>query len=75
MSKCTCIKRPGDEYYCPTHGGDGSWIDLKVKADMLIEALGDWVVTLGPEVKQSAAQAFGQQLKDLGQTLQRTNDE
>ena len=67
---CTCQTLPGDEYYCSVHGGEGSLVDLKVKTDLLIEALGEWIVTQDETVKESAAEAFGRQLKTLGQTLQ-----
>lgn len=72
--KCNCVNRPGDEYYCPTHGGEGCWIDLKVKSDMLIEKLGDWIINQSDDAKRSAAAAFGVELKALGQTLQKIED-
>lgn len=70
MEQCTCQEIPGDEYYCSVHGGEGCLADLKIKSDMLIERLGDWIVQQQNEIKQSAADAFGQELKALGQTLQ-----
>ncbi len=45
-------------------------IDLKVKSDMLVEKLGDWIVKQSNAVKRSAADAFGQEFLALGQTLQ-----
>lgn len=68
---CTCTNKPGDEYYCQVHGGEGCWIDLKVKSDMLIEKLGDWIVTQSNDVKRSAADAFGEEMKVVGRTLQK----
>lgn len=74
--KCTCTDRPGDEYYCPAHGGGGgSWIDLKVKTDMLMGKLGDWIVCQNPDIKQTAAESFGQEMKILGQTLYKLPDQ
>lgn len=26
--RCLCTTRQGDAYYCPTHGGNGSWSAL-----------------------------------------------
>lgn len=72
---CTCFDKPGDEYYCSVHGGEGSWIDLKVKSDMLIEKLGNWIVGQNNDVKESAASAFGDELKTLGKTLAKVTDE
>jgi len=66
---CTCTDYPGDDYYCPIHGGAGCWIDLKVKADMLCEKLAGWIVSQNQDVLQSAAQTFGDELKTLKQTL------
>jgi hypothetical protein len=71
---CTCVDRPGDEYYCPHHGGEGCWIDLKVKTDMLVEKLGDWIVNQSNNIKRSAAVAFGAELKTLGQTIWKVAD-
>lgn len=72
---CTCVNKPGDEYYCQVHGGEGCWVDLKVKSDLLIEALGDWIVAQSNDVKRSAASAFGGELKTLGETLSKLVDE
>jgi hypothetical protein len=72
---CQCQGRSGDEYYCPIHGGEGCWIDLKVKSDMLIEKLGDWIVNQNNDIKSSAKSAFGAELKILGQTLQKMANE
>lgn len=72
---CTCVNKPGDEYYCQVHGGEGCWADLKVKSDMLIEKLGDWIVNQTNDVKRSAAEAFGAEMKELGKTLQKSEDD
>jgi hypothetical protein len=66
---CTCNKLPGDDYYCSVHGGEGCLIDLVVKSDILIEALGDWIANQDDGVKKSATSAFGQPLKELTETL------
>lgn len=71
---CTCTSKPGDEYYCSVHGGEGSWIDLKVKSDMLIEKLGDWIISQADGVKRSAANDFGDELKALGKTLSKVDE-
>lgn len=66
---CTCHQTPGDEYYCSVHGGEGCLIDLKVKSEMLLEAFGEWIVSQPEAVKDSAVKAFGQRMKNLGETL------
>lgn len=70
---CTCEDRDGDDYYCNFHGGDGCWVDLKVKSFMLLDVLGEWIIEQPRAVRDSAARAFGKQQKELGQTLSRVN--
>jgi hypothetical protein len=51
-SHCICSTIRGDAYYCPVHGGNGSWAGLLVASITALENC--WDPSIARQVRQAA---------------------
>jgi len=52
VSRCLCSTVQGDAYYCPVHGGNGSWAGLLVASITALENC--WDPSVARQVRQAA---------------------
>jgi len=51
-SRCLCSAIQGDAYYCPAHGGNGSWAGLLVACITALEHC--WDPSIARQIRQAA---------------------